>query len=49
MDIDGSNSYNEYSQDEIINRCDFGKNHLMNTRLLSSNSISQQQEPNSTR
>ena len=46
MDIDISNTYDEYSQDEIINRCDFGNIHLMNTISSSGNAISQQQEPN---
>ncbi len=48
MDIDSINIYDEFSHSEIINRCDFGHNHLIHTRLSSNNSVIQQQEPNST-
>ncbi len=42
------NIYNEYSHSEIINRCDFGQNHLIMARLLSNNSLIQHQKTNST-
>jgi len=44
MEFDVSNTYNEYSQNEIINRCNFENNHLMNTSHLTGDSILQQQE-----
>jgi hypothetical protein len=48
MEIDSINIYDEYLHSEIINRCDFGQNHLIQARLLSNNSIIQHQETNST-
>jgi hypothetical protein len=42
------NIYNEYLHSEIINRCDFGQNHLIQARLSSNNSLIQHQETNST-
>ncbi len=47
MEKDSINIYNEYSHSEIINRCDFGKIHLIQARLLSNNSLIQRQETNS--
>ena len=44
MDIDTQNEYTEYSHNEIINRCKFGNNHNMQTRLLSEGSIFKQQD-----
>ena len=44
MDIETQNEYNVYSQTEIINRCKFGNNHIMHSRLLSGSLISQRQE-----
>jgi hypothetical protein len=48
MENESINIYHEYSHSEIINRCDFGQNHLIEARLLSNNSIIQHQETNST-
>jgi hypothetical protein len=48
MENDSINIYNEYLHSEIINRCDVGQNHLIQARLLSNNSLIQQQETNST-
>ena len=44
MDIDTQNQYTEYSHNEIINRCKFGNNHIIQTRLLSNGSIFKQQD-----
>jgi hypothetical protein len=48
MENDSINIYNEYSHSEIINRCDFGQNYLIQARLSSNNSQIQHQETNST-
>jgi hypothetical protein len=48
MENDSINIYDEYSNNEIINRCDFGQIHLIQARLLSNNSLIQHQETNST-
>jgi hypothetical protein len=47
MENDSINIYDEYSHIEIINRCDFGHNYLIQARLLSNNSLIQHQETNS--
>jgi hypothetical protein len=48
MENDPINIYNEDSHSEIINRRDFGQNHLIQARLTSNNSLIQHQETNST-
>ena len=44
MDIDIQNEYNVNSQHEIINRCNFRDDHIMQTKLLPDSLISQQGE-----
>ena len=44
MEDDSINIYDEYSHSKIINRCDFGQNHLIQARLSSNNSLIQHQE-----
>jgi hypothetical protein len=48
MEDNSINIYDEYTHSEIINRCDFGQIHLIQARLLSTNSLIQHQETNST-
>jgi hypothetical protein len=48
MENDSINIYDEYSHSKIINRCDFGQNHLIQARLSSNNSLIHHQEINST-
>jgi hypothetical protein len=48
MENDPIYIYDEYSHSEIINGCDFGQIHLIQTRLLSNNSLIQHQDTNST-
>jgi hypothetical protein len=49
MDIDTQHQYTEYSHNEIINRCKFGNNHIIQTRLLSDGSIFKQQDQDGIR
>ena len=39
--VDSINIYDEYSHSEIIDRCDFGRNHLIHARLSSNKSVIQ--------
>jgi hypothetical protein len=39
MEYDSINIYDEYSNSELINRCDFGQNHLIQASLLTNNSL----------
>lgn len=48
MDIDTQNEYNEYSQVEIINRCKFGNNHIIQRKVWSDSFISQQHDQDET-
>ncbi len=42
-ELDPINMYDEYSHREIINRCDFGQNHMIHARLSSNESLIQEQ------
>ncbi len=42
-ELDPINIYDEYSHREIINRCDFGQNHMIHARLSSNKSLIQEQ------
>jgi hypothetical protein len=48
MENDSINIWDEYSLSEIINRCDYGQNHLIQARLSSNNSLIQHQETTNT-
>lgn len=48
MNIDTQNEYNECSQMEIINRCKFGNNHIIQRNVWSDNFISQRHEQGET-
>ncbi len=41
--LDPINIYDEYSHREIIDRCDFGKNHMIHARQSSNKSLIQEQ------
>ncbi len=41
-ELDPINNYDEYSHREIIDRCDFGQNHMIHTRLSSNKSLIQE-------
>ena len=45
-EIDSIDIYDEYSHSEIIDRCDFGQNHLIHARLSSNKPIIQEQVEN---
>ena len=47
-DFDNMHEYDEYSHSEIINRCNFGSNHLINARLFTQTCL-QHQPDSSTR
>ncbi len=42
-ELDPIHIYNEYSHREIIDRCDFGQNHMIYARLSSNISLIQEQ------
>jgi hypothetical protein len=42
-ELDPINIYDEYSHREIIDRCDFGQNHMIHARLSSNESLIQEQ------
>ena len=42
LDLNNMHEHDEYSHSEIINRCNFGSTHLINTRICSQTCLKQQ-------
>ena len=49
INIDIQNQYTECSHNEIINKCKFHNNHIIQTKLLSDGSIFRQQDKDGIR